>query len=86
MRKPLLPYAAITSAAALVLLAIAAVPKFLLDHGDRLVWQLDSWASIFATLFIAVAVILWTVYLQKENTSGRKLSQGWAALCWRWCA
>lgn len=76
MRKPLLPYATITSAAALVLLAIAAVPKFLLDHGDRLVWQLDSWASIFATLFIAVAVILWTVYFAKGKHPLKKIIAG----------
>ncbi len=76
MRKPLLPYAAITSAAALVLLAIAAVPKFLLDHGDRLVWQLDSWASIFATLFIAAAVILWTVYFAKGKHPLKKIIAG----------
>ena len=76
MRKPLLPYATITSAAALVLLAIAAVPKIFFDHGDRLVWQLDSWASIFATLFIAVAVILWTVYFAKGKHQWKKIIAG----------
>ena len=76
MKRPLLSYATITSAAVLALLAIAAVPRLFLDNGDRLVWQLDSWASIFATLLIAVATVQFTVYYAKGKHPLKKVIAG----------
>jgi len=57
--------AAIIAIVVLILLGIALVPKFFLDNGDRLVWQLQNWARILATLLIAVDVVLVTIYYVK---------------------
>jgi len=59
-----------------VLLGIALVPKFFLDNGDRLVWQLGSWARIFASLLIAVDVVLLTIYYAKGQHLLKKVIAG----------
>ena len=65
MKKKMLVCAAIIAIVVLILLGIALVPKFFLDNGDRLVWQLQNWARILATLLIAVDVVLVTIYYVK---------------------
>ena len=65
MKKIMLVCAAIIAIVVLILLGIALVPKFFLDNGDRLVWQLQNWARILATLLIAVDVVLVTIYYVK---------------------
>ena len=49
----------------LIFLAVALVPKFFLDNGDKLVCQMDNWAWILATMSVAVEVILLTILFAK---------------------
>ena len=68
--------AAIIAIVVLILLGIALVPKFFLDNGDRLVWQLQNWARILSTLLIAVDVVLVTIYYVKGKHILKKIIAG----------
>jgi len=68
--------AAIIAIVVLILLGIALVPKFFLDNGDRLVWQLQNGARILATLLIAVDVVLVTIYYVKGKHILKKIIAG----------
>lgn len=48
---------------ALVLWVIAIVPKIILDHNSRLVWQLDNWAFMIAPIFTIAYAVLLTIYI-----------------------
>lgn len=76
MKKIMLVCAAIIAIVVLILLGIALVPKFFLDNGDRLVWQLQNWARILATLLIAVDVVLVTIYYVKGKHILKKIIAG----------
>lgn len=64
---------------ALVLLGIVFLPALFLDNGDRLVWQLSSWAWIFASLLIAIIGILLTI----RFTKGKHIF--WRIMGWLGC-
>lgn len=66
----------IVTIAVVILLGIAFVPRLFLDNGDRLVWQLSSWASIFVTLLIAVDVVLLTIHYAKGKHIVKKIIAG----------
>ena len=76
MKKIMLVCVAIIAIVVLTLLGIALVPKFFLDNGDRLVWQLQNWARILATLLIAVDVVLVTIYYVKGKHILKKIIAG----------
>jgi len=76
MKKIMLVCAAIIAIVVLILLGIALVPKFFLDNGDRLVWQLQNGARILATLLIAVDVVLVTIYYVKGKHILKKIIAG----------
>ena len=63
----------IVTIAAVIMLGIALVPKFFLDNGDRLVWQLQNWARILATLLIIVDVVLLTIHYAKGKHVLKKI-------------
>lgn len=66
----------IVTIAIVILLGIAIVPKFFLDNGDRLVWQLENWASIISMLLIAVDVVFLTIYYAKGKHVLKKMIAG----------
>ena len=49
----------------LILLGISFVPTLFLENGDRLVWQLNNWTWIFASLLIAIIGVLLTIRYTK---------------------
>ena len=63
----------IVTIAAVIMLGIALVPKFFLDNGDRLVWQLQNWARTLATLLIIVDVVLLTIHYAKGKHVLKKI-------------
>ena len=50
---------------AVALLGISMVPTVFLDQDERLVWQLDNWAWIFASLLMAIIGVMLTLYCTK---------------------
>ena len=64
---------------AFVLLGISFVPTLFLEQDDRLVWQLNNWAWMFASLLIAIICILLTIWY----TKGKHIL--WKILTWLGC-
>ena len=62
---------------ALVLLGIVFVPTLFLENGDRLVWQLNNWAWILASMLIAIMGILMTIRFTKGKRILWKI-MGWS--------
>ncbi len=59
---------------ALVLWAMAVVPKIILqDSGSRLVCQLDNWAALFAPMLSIAYIIMATIRVTKGKHWGVKL-------------
>ena len=63
---------------ALLLWLIAILPLLLLPNNERLVWQLDNWALIFAPVLTLVYAVLLTVRLAK--------GKHWAVKVGEWLA
>ena len=61
---------------AVALLGISMVPTVFLDQDERLVWQLDNWACIFASLLMAIIGVMLTLYCTKGKQISGKLI-GW---------
>lgn len=74
--SPLVVMAILTFA----LLGISIVPKLLLEHGDRLAWQLSNWTLFFASLFVAFIGVLLTIHY----TKGKHIL--WKTMAWLGCA
>ena len=49
----------------IVLLSISYVPILFLENGDRLFWQLSTWAWIFVSILIAIIGVLLTIRYTK---------------------
>ena len=64
----------------LVLLVVSFVPTLFLEHGDRLVWQLNNWAWLFSSLLIAIIGVLLTIHY----TKGKHIL--WKTMAWLGCA
>ena len=58
---------------ALVCWVIFIVPKLILPSGDRLVWQLDNWALIVATVLTAVYAVMLTIFIVKGRHWATKI-------------
>lgn len=52
---------------ALVLWVIAIVPRFILGKGERLVFQLENWALLFAFVLSILYMIMRTIYVVKKD-------------------
>ena len=63
----------------LVLLVVSFVPTLFLEHGDRLVWQLNNWAWLFSSLLIAIIGVLLTI----RYTKGKLIL--WKIMGWLGC-
>jgi hypothetical protein len=63
----------------LVLLVVSFVPSLFLEHGDRLVWQLNNWAWLFSSLLIAIIGVLLTI----RYTKGKHIL--WKIMGWLGC-
>ncbi|MCR5423859.1 MAG: hypothetical protein K6E93_03740 [Bacteroidales bacterium] len=72
-QRTLATWALLLGLVALILLGIALVPKFILDNGERLLWQLESWAMIIGTLLIAVDVVILTNYYARGKHVLKKI-------------
>lgn len=67
MNKTLVRWTVSLAVLTLIFLAVAIVPTFILEDGDKLMCQMDNWAWILATLSVAVEVILLTILFAKRK-------------------
>lgn len=62
----------IIGVAALLFVTVAAVPKFVLTHGDRLAYNLDHWALVPASL-LAATYCLMLFFGDRESEEDRQV-------------
>lgn len=68
----------ITGITALALWMLAIVPKIVLENSQRLVWQMDNWAAMFAPIITIAYAIILTIGLVKNR---RAIIKVLGALC-----